>query len=655
MNILAEIQLRFQHALSQIIEDPTLYLEMIKPSQNPQFGDFQANCAMPLAKPLKQNPREIASRIVEHLQIEDLCEPPEIAGPGFINLKVKTEYLSHWTSNLLQDDRLGVPTTEKPRTIVIDYSGPNVAKPMHVGHLRSSVIGAALYNLHTFLGHHVIGDNHIGDWGTQFGMIIYGYKHFRDEQAYQTDPVSELSRLYRLVHQLCQYDQAIQQLPAKTEEVDSLSQEVLELQTCQAPKEQAKEHKKKIGKTQSRLESLLAELQSELAKVQAVEENKVLLELATSHQNIVQETRAETAKLHAGDKENLALWNQFLPPCLASLDRMYEKLGIQFDLTKGESSYQDQLADVVSDLKAKGLATESEGAICIFLEGKPLPFLVQKTDGAFTYATTDLATIQFRIDELKADLILYVVGTPQSEHFELLFESARLWGYQQTEFHHVKFGSVLDENRQMYRTRSGDTVGLESLIDEGISRAYQIVAANDDAKRSGPELNEEERDRIAEIVGLGAIKYADLFHNRESDYVFDWDKMLATNGDTGTYLQYAYARTCGIMRKGNVDTESLSQAGIEIRLDSPTERELALLLCRLNETLEEVCREFQPKVLSDYLLNVAKSFSRFWQECPVLKAEDDSLKMSRLAMTALTGRMIKLGLKLLGIETSEKM
>jgi arginyl-tRNA synthetase len=635
--------------------DATPLLSMIRPAQDARFGDFQANMAMPLAKMLSKPPRDVAAEIVSRLDVADLCEPAEVAGPGFINLKVRTDRLANETSKLVHDERLGVAAVNEPQTVVIDFSSPNVAKPMHVGHLRSTVIGDALVRVYRFLGHRVISDNHIGDWGTQFGMILYGYKslHLLDQEAFDRMPVAELARLYRLVNQLIEYHAAREALPKSSVSIADKETEIAAFETSLDPAD--KNAKKRLTKLRSDLDTLREEQISLQSKIDSVDANPDLKALADGHANIALASRLETAKLHAGDAENTALWNQFLPSCLAALHRVYDRLGVTFDQELGESYYQPLLGSVVEELSAKGLAIESDGAICVFNEGFAAPFIVRKADGAFLYATTDLATIRHRVSEWHASAMLYVVDKRQSEHFEQLFATAKRWGYDDVDFRHVSFGTILGEDKRPFKTRSGDTVGLESLLDEAVERAYRIVSEGDDAKPDGPELPEQERGRIAEIVGLGGIKYADLKHNRDSDYVFSWDKMLSTTGDTATYMQYAYARVNGIARRGGVDPESLRNSNATISLDAPEERALALQLNRFAEAIDGVARDNRPNVLTDYLFSLAGVFTSFYDKCHVLKAETEELRNSRLLLCDLTARTIAKGLELLGIEVSERM
>jgi len=656
MNILAELCRRLETVLRPLIvdgSDPAEKLaSMVRPAQQEKFGDFQANCAMSLAKARGENPREVAQRIVDALNVDDLCLPPEVAGPGFINFTLRDDWLAGAATALGTDERLGVERPAVPRRYIVDYSAPNIAKPMHVGHLRSTVIGAALCRVLRFLGHEALGDNHIGDWGTQFGMIIYGYKHFLDAAAYQADPVGELARLYRFVNQLCDHVERRESLPQKRAELAARAEELDRARAAAPPND------KNAAKALRKLEGTLAEMKSALAGmeqlVRETEADPEMAKLLAEHPQILVDTRRETARLHAGDPENKALWDQFLPACLGALNRIYDRLGVRFDLVLGESFYQPLLGDVVDSLVKAGIARESEGAICVFPEGHEAPFIIRKSDGAFTYATTDLATIRYRVENHHADAMLYVVDARQSEHFRALFDTARRWGYGSTGFHHVSFGTILGDDKRPFKTRSGDTVGLESLIDEAVARARQIVDENDDA-REIPELDEPARAAVAEIVGIGGIKYADLRHNRESDYVFSWEKMLAKTGDTATYIQYSFARICGIFRKGGIDRDALRRAGHRVVFTHPSERRLALHLNRFGECLEAVASDFRPNLLTQHLFETADRFTTFYENCPVLKEEDDAVRNSRLLLCDLTARTLKQGLELLGIGTSEQM
>ncbi len=651
MNLLTIVRDRFAVALTGIVSEVAPVLEMIRPAQDPKFGDFQANFAMSLSKQLGKSPREIAQLVVDRLDVSDMCEPAEIAGPGFINLRLRDEFLAQRVSAIAGDDRLGVAPTTTPRKIVVDFSSPNVAKPMHVGHLRSTVIGDAICRALRFAGHHVTSDNHIGDWGTQFGMIIYGYRHLRDDAAFAEDSVAELARLYKLVNTLSEYHSTVAKLPQLQASAAELRTQATALETAAGGDAKAK---KQLGSARKQLAAAEEAVKAAKETIASVETRPKLSQLSQAHPGIARLARDETAKLHAGDEENNRLWNEFLPACLAALHRIYQRLGVEFDLTLGESYYNPMLADVVSSLKQKQLARESEGAMCVFIEGNAAPFIIQKTDGAFTYATTDLATIQYRRETLEADEMLYVVDNRQSEHFQQLFAAAKLWGITDAKFQHVSFGTVMGKDNKPYKTRSGDTVGLESLIDEAITRARKIVDENDD-RRETPMLSADERSNVSEIVGIGGIKYADLHHSRDSDYIFDWDKMLATTGDTATYMQYAYARICGIFRKLQIDRDSLGSGGSGILLTCPEERRLAFQLLMFGTAIDGMLQDYRPHVLTGWLFDTADAFSKFYDRCSVQDAESDELRHSRLILCDLMARALRTGLSLLGIQVAEVM
>ncbi len=624
MDFLDAARTRFAPALAAHLPDGESVessLDLIRPAKDPQFGDFQANFCMPLAKRAKRNPRELAAEIVAAANLSDLFADPEVAGPGFINLRVDDDRLAAETATLVADDRLGVPVVESPQTITVDFSSPNVAKPMHVGHLRTTVIGDAVCRILRLRGHNVIGDNHLGDWGTQFGMILYGYKNFRDQAAYEADPVTELARLYRTVNTLSDHHAAKSVLP-RLEAAAAASRQTV----AETPPPADKPAKKRLSKLKQEANAAAETLAAAAGKMAAVDANPALASLAAAHPEIAEASRAETAKLHAGDAENRRLWEEFIPPCLAALQTLYDRLDIEHDAVLGESFYQPMLADVVDELLAKGVAEESDGAVVVRDNvdpaGKsiPGPFVIRKSDGAFLYGTTDLATVKHHVEELKADAMLYVVDSRQGDHFANVAATARRWGYMNTDFRHVSFGTVLGEDRKPFKTRSGDTIGLESLLDEAVERALAIVSDNDDAKPDGPELDAAERQDVAEAVGLGGIKYADLAHNRESDYVFSWDKMLSTTGNTATYMQYAHARVCGIFRRGGVDRDALRAAfvadGGDVLLTEPAERAMALQLNRFAESVREASRDHRPNVLTDYLFETAKAFQRVLRSLP---------------------------------------
>lgn len=649
MKILQELQSRFRPILGRLADDPEPLLAMIRPAQDKRFGDYQANCAMPLAKRLGKPPRDVAAEIVAAIDVADMCQPPEVAGPGFINLRLRDDWLERQINEASRDERLGVRPVETARRYVVDFSSPNVAKPMHVGHLRSTVIGDALCRTLRFLGHEVISDNHLGDWGTQFGMIIYGYKHFADARRYQENPVTELARLYQLVRRLMDYHAQCRLEPELERRVNEQREELAALKQASPPDKKALRRCKKQ----------LAEREEKLAACRTVraevEGDARLRELAERHRDIEQHVLEETARLHSGDEENRRLWEEFLPHCRKELDRLYGRLDISFDYHLGESFYHDQLAAVVDEFLERGLARESNGAVAVFLEGYEAPLLIRKQDGAFLYATTDLATIRYRMQQWQPDAILYVVDFRQSEHFGKLFAAARQWGYDDVELQHVSFGTVLGEDGRPFRTRAGDTVGLESLLDEAIERARRVVSRNDDEQPGGPQLSDAQRDEIAETVGIAALKYADLSQNRTSDYVFSYDKMLQLNGNTATYMQYSYARVQGIFLRGDVDPESLRNSSARIVISHPDERDLLLGLLAFAETLDDVIADYRPNLLTNYLFELTKTFFTFYEKCPVLKAESEEVRQSRLLLCDFTARIIRQGLQLLGIRVVDRM
>jgi arginyl-tRNA synthetase len=591
MNLLRLLQRQFDGALAGLVPDPAPYVALVKPTQDLRHGDYQANCAMQLAKALGRQPRDIAQDIVRRLDLGGFLEPPEVAGPGFINLRFRNDWLAAQAQRMACSERLGVEPAHPPRTFVIDYSSPNVAKPMHVGHLRSTIIGDALARLFRFLGHQVVADNHLGDWGTQIGILLHGYKHFRDEEALRKDPVREMARLY--VH--------VRRLMAAADDTEE------------------------------------EELQNPIAEA----------------------ARQETAKLHAGDPENVRLWQMMMPWCRDEIDRIYRRLDVHFDQTLGESFYNAMLPGLVKDLLEKGIAQRSEGAVVVFLDSEEPPALIQKKDGAFTYATTDLATLRYRMEQWRPDAILYVVDFRQSLVFKHLFAMARRWGYTNVHLEHISFGSVLGADRKPIKTREGGAVELEQLLDEAVERAAAVYEnSRRERKERGvevPDLTAEERRQIAEVVGLGAVKYADLSQNRTTDYVFNWDKMLAMDGNTAAYMQYAYARIRSIFRKGEEDAELLRRQPPLPFLELPHERALALQLLRLEETLQAAAAEYKPNIITAHLWDLAKSYSAFYQNCPVLEADTPVLRQSRLLLCDLTGRVIQAGLNLLGIKTVERM
>jgi arginyl-tRNA synthetase len=605
MHLLRLVQDAVRKALVGMAGDVEPYAAMVKPTQDAKHGDYQANAAMSLAKALGKKPRDVAQEIAERLDLGDWLEKPEVAGPGFINVRLRSDWLAKQLRAVAADERLGVRTAEHPGTYVIDFSGPNVAKPMHVGHLRSTIIGDSLCRLLRFLGHTVVGDNHLGDWGTQFGMMIFGYQNFLNENNWKKDPVRELLRIYVLVREIS--------------------------------KGTADEDESSDGKQKKR---------------RGTEEGRRIIEL------VGEASRKETAKLHAGDPENVALWNEFMPHCLKELEPIYNRLDIKFDHQLGESFYNPMLADVVRDLETKGIAKKSEGAVAIFYGDDAPPSLIQKRDGGFTYTTTDLATIKHRMDTWKPTSMLYVVDKRQALHFSNLFDAAKRWGYDKVELEHIQFGSVLGPDGKPIKTRDGGAIELGALLDEAFVESRKVVLAPIEEARSRGEtvdISETEIDEIAEAVGIGAVKYADLSQNRTSDYIFSWSKMLAMTGNTGTYMQYAYARNRSIFRKSGLAVDRYRTDPPAIVLNSPFERALGMQILRLEEALAAAVADYQPSQITTYLWDLAKSYSGFFQNCPVLKAETPELKESRLLLCDLTARVIQLCLGLLGIRIVERM
>lgn len=651
MSPLNELRRRFLAALQGLTDRPEEQLDLVRRSQDARFGDYQANMAMPMAKALRRPPREVAQAIVDRLDLADMCEPPEIAGPGFINLRLRTDWLASRLKKAAADDRLGIPRVEQPRTYIVDFSAPNVAKPLHVGHIRSTVIGDAINRTLRFVGHRVISDNHVGDWGTQFGILIYGWRHFLDQEAFQRTPVLELVRIYRLVHRLME-----KQSQAKAEgESNAIAHDEPELsETGDDPAEGPESHGEQVPNEQAVGAGQSAAGNPE-ADAGSAADPADFDQLSLAHPNINSAVLAETAKLHHGDPENRRIWQKIIDVCRGLIDHVYQRLGVEFDVTLGESFYEPMLPEVVETLVSRGIAKESHGALCAFIDGIETPMIVRKQDGAFLYATTDLATIVYRMNRWQPDAILYVVDHRQSLHFRQLFAVARMLGYDQVDLRHLSFGTVLDENGRPFKTRSGALLGLERLLDEAVAQAARIVAENDDAKPDGPELSPQQRAQIAEAVGIAAIKYADLSQNRTSDYVFSFKKMLAMTGNTATYMQYAYARVRSIFAKGGVDPHSLRSSPPPLLLNTPAERALALELVRFGESLDSMLVDFRPNQLTAYLFDLANCYSAFFESCPVLRAENESVRLSRLLLCDLTARTLQKGLELLGIKVLERM
>jgi arginyl-tRNA synthetase len=562
----------------------------LTPATDRRFGDYQTNAALVLGKQRGENPRELAEKIVGQLKVGDLCEPPVIAGPGFINFTLQPGAVAEKTAGVLGDQRLGVVETQSPQRIVIDFGSPNVAKPMHVGHIRSTVLGDALARIATFLGYEVIRDNHIGDWGTQFGMVIYGWKNLLDQRALQQHPLAEIVRIYKETNAL-----------------------------------------------------------------------------ATSDPQIREACRQELVKLQAGDKENIDIWNECVALSMQDFEHVYELLDIHYDIQCGESFYNDRLPGIVERLLKSGIAEISEGAVVVFFRDIPeladKPCIIRKRDGGFNYATTDIATVDYRLDDLKADSVWYVVGAPQTLHFKQIFEIARRQGYQ-ADLRHITFGSILGEDRKLMKTRSGENVPLRGLLEEACKRARKII------DEKNPDLSEAEKIDVAQTIGIGAVKYADLSQYRMTDYVFSWEKMLSLQGNTAPYLQNAYVRIRSIFRKAGESPVVPPQQRVKeqanykkmghkpvatgLVLTNPAEINLAKRLCQFAEIVPQVLNDFRPNILANYLFEVANSFHTFYEACPVLKS-DEPARGSRLALCDLTAQVLYRGLDLLGIKVPEKM
>ncbi len=571
----SELSTRFRAALAAAFGDELASTDpLIRPSS---FGDFQANLAMSLARTLGRPPREVAAAIVEHLEIDDLCERVEVSGPGFVNLTLRSDWIAEQANALAADERLGVAPAAAPETVVVDYSGPNVAKEMHVGHLRSTAIGDALARLLGFLGHRVIRQNHIGDWGAPFGMLIEQLVDMGAVEPGAELSVSDLNLFYQQARE--QYD---------------------------------------------------------------------------GDPDFAERARRRVVALQAGDPTTLALWRQLFDESMRHFRAIYQRLDVLLtdEDIDAESRYNPVLPEVVAELEAKGLTEVSQGALCVFppgfkgRDGERLPLIVRYSHGGYGYATTDLAAVRMRVREFDATRLVYVVGSPQALHFSMVFAAGRMAGWLDGHrAEHAQFGSVLGSDGKMLRTRSGDPIKLIDLLDEADQRAAKIV-------EDRSELDPLARSTVAHAVAMGALKYFDLSFQRERDYVFDWDRMLAFDGNTGPYLQYAVTRIRSIFRRAGIDDQQASSG--RIVLDEPAERALALALLGLGEAVEAVAATMEPHRLCTYLFDLATAFTDFYEACPVLQA-DEPTRGSRLALCALVARTLTLGLDLLGIQVPERM
>lgn len=556
---------------------------ILVPASNPKFGDYQSNVALSLAKKLGQPPRAIAEQVVQHLDVADICEPPTVAGPGFINLTLKPAYLEAQLSAIQADLRLGVMKAKMPKRVVVDFSSPNIAKEMHVGHLRSTIIGDCIARILEFRDHDVLRLNHVGDWGTQFGMLI-AYLREAYPEALSTANALDLGDLVTL------YRQAKQRF----------------------------------------------------------DRDEVFRETA----------RQEVVKLQAGAADTRRAWELLCEQSRLEFQVIYDLLDVHL-VERGESFYNPLLPSVVEDLDRTGLLVEDAGAKCVFLEGftnregEPLPLIVQKADGGYNYATTDLAALRYRIQQDRANRIIYVTDAGQANHFTQVFQVAQRaeWIPDDVQLEHVPFGLVLGEDGKKLKTRSGETVRLRDLLDEAIAHARTDVESR--LKEEGRVETEEFKEHVAKVIGISAVKYADLSQNRTSNYIFSYDKMLALQGNTAPYMLYAYVRIQGISRKGQINFEQLG-ADAKILLQEETELALAKHLLQLSEILGGVEEDLLPNRLCQYLFELSQKFNQFYDRCPVLQAEEP-LRTSRLALCDLTARTLKLGLSLLGIPVLERM
>ena len=565
----------FQSLLAKKLADALAKTDLpnageLTPATDRRFGDYQTNAALVLGKQRSESPQMLAEKVLAQLDVGDLCEPPAVAGAGFINFTLRADAVARKASEVLGDERLGVAKAKSTKRIVIDFGSQNVAKPMHVGHIRSTVLGDSVARIAQFLGHEAIRDNHVGDWGTQFGMVIYGWKNLLDRQALQRNPLAEIVRVYREIN-----------------------------------------------------------------------------ERATRDPQVREACRQELVKLQAGDKENTDIWNECVAFSMQDFEHVYKLLDVHYDIQCGESFYNDRLPGVVERLLKSGVAEISEGAVVVFFRDQPdladKPCIVRKRDGGFNYATTDLATVDYRINDLKADAIWYVVGAPQILHFKQIFEIARREGFK-ADFRHITHGSILGEDRKLMKTRSGENVPLREVLEEACKRARKII------EEKNPDLSEEDKADIAQKIGIGAVKYADLSQYRMTDYVFSWEKMLSLQGNTAPYLQNAFVRICSIFRKAGNSVPKIDK----FALGDLAEIHLAKHLCQFAEIVPQVLRDFRPNILANYLFELANGFHTFYEACPVLKSEEPA-RGSRLALCDLTGRVLQRGLDLLGIQVPEKM
>ena len=628
---------------------------MVAPSGRPEFGDYQANGVMSAAKAARTHPRKLAEQVVAAADLADLAESVQVAGPGFINIRLRAECLAAALDALAAQPDL-LTRADRPQTIVIDYSHPNIAREMHVGHLRSTIIGDAMARLLEFLGHKVVRQNHVGDWGTQFGRVVLGMWHLsmaekRGDPEYfertleQLRPLStqdDAAERRKLLAPICEQHQA-------DLDSDPDGNRVFRPYVARATKTQEPTLDRLLGvyRFVNRVESLAQGTGLEVAK--PGQEPRPLSAISSHVASMLQRGLEE-------DEQEREAWRYARTITLDACHRLYDRLGVLLKRrdVRGESAYNDELPNVIAELDGQNLVQVSQGAKCVFLDeftgkdGKTLPVIVQKSDGGYLYATTDLAAIRYRVGQLQADRILYVVDARQTLHLRQVFAVARKAGFApgNVSLEHVAFGTMLGADGRPFKTREGGTVKLMALLDEAEQRAFDLVS------QKSPDMDDQQRRRIARIVGIGAVKYADLAQNRTSDYVFSFNRMLSLEGNTAPYMQYAYARIRSIFRKGGL--EDFNPAGAGISLREPAERTLGLKLLQLPETLQTVADECLPNLLCGYLHDLAVAFTGFYENCPVLQS-DEPLRSSRLALCELTARTIRQGLDLLGIETVEQM
>lgn len=579
---MAGIRSLLRHAVSRAITE-TFGPEyggidpLIQVTQPPHFGDFQANFALSLAKTLKKNPKEVAAMVAERLKNQEYCEEIQVSGPGFLNIRLTQRILETQLTQIQSDSHLGVESIASPQKVIVEYSSPNVAKEMHVGHLRSAIIGDAIARIMQFIGHEVIRQNHIGDWGTQFGMLI----QYMQETNWEMQPhhsMSEISQLYR---------KAKERFDADADFADNARKQVVALQS--------------------------------------------------------------------GDPAALKRWEQLVSESTEYFQQIYQRLGLQLtpNDVRGESFYNPMLAKIIEEFRQKQLLVESEGALTIFLPGfvdknnKPLPLIIQKTGGGYLYATTDLAAVKFRIEQIQAQRVIYVVDARQAQHFAMVFAAAEAigWNAHNVQLHHAAFGTVLGKDRKPFKTRSGETVPLVELLEEAEKRASAIIA-------NKTEFDDVQKQQIAHTIGVAALKYGDLSTDKIKDYVFDLDRMLAFEGNTAPYLLNAYVRIRAIFRKGNIDPDTIVDS---IHLSNDYERALGLKLLEFSELIPSITEDLAIHRLCNYLYDLASAFHKFYEHCPVLGNTDPVVQQSRLALCLLTSKTLHTGLGLLGIETLEQM